>query len=289
MRTLICDFETRSSVSIADCGAFKYIESPDFRPLLLAYAFDDEPVKLVDFTRGEDWPQEFVHALGTDGVLCIAHNAAFEREVIHKELGYTDPAKWLCTMHLAAQCGLPLSLAQVCEALGFGEDKAKMKEGSSLIRWFCVPTKDGYFRDPQKYPEKWDVFRRYCIRDVESERSVFNALKKWSPSSTEHRFWELDAKINENGINTDRELVRNAVAIDSTYKDELARRAVELTGLSNPNSTAQVKHWLEEQEGIVVPSLNKKQVADVVSQLSSKKAKMKVMSQNSKNTKREKL
>ena len=54
---------------------------------------------------------------------------------------------------------------------------------------------------------------------------------------------------------------------DLVVKADLAEQAVALTGLQNPNSTAQVKKWLEEQEGIEVPSLNKKQIADVAEEI----------------------
>ena len=265
--TLLMDFETRSSVDIGACGSFKYIGSPDFQPLLLAYAFDDGPIELIDFMNGDDYPADFIDALNRRDVLKLAWNCAFEREIIHRELGPSPPEDWLDVMHIAATCGLPMSLAGASTALGLPEDKAKMKEGSSLIRWFCVPTRDGYFRDPKKYPDKWETFRDYCIRDVEAERTIFKMLKQYTPSDTERRFWNLDQRINENGINTDPVLVANAIRFDAQYKAELTEQAVALSGLENPNSVAQVKAWLEEQEGIEVPSLNKKVVADVVAQL----------------------
>ena len=269
MRTLLMDFETRSSVDIGACGSFKYMESPDFKPLLLAYAFDDEPIELVDFMAGEGWPQDFIDALVDPDVLKLAWNCAFEREVLHQTIGYTAPEQWLDVMHVAAVCGLPMSLDAAGKALGLPEDQAKMKEGKQLIRWFCVPTKDGYFRDPKKYPERWKTFRDYCIRDVEAERTIYNLLERWTPDDTEHRFWALDQRINERGMNTDTQLVRNAMAFDARYKAGLTEQAVAISGLENPNSVSQIKAWLQEQEGIEVPSLNKKQVADVVAQLST--------------------
>ena len=267
MHTLLMDFETRSSINLGDCGLFKYMTSPDFKPLLLAYAIDDEPVKLIDFMSGETWPNDFVLLLEDPDVLKLAWNCAFEREVLHQTLEYTPPEQWLDVMHIAAVCGLPLSLEGAGEALGLGEDKAKMKEGKQLIRWFCVPTKNGYFRDPADSPEKWTTFREYCKQDVEAERTIYNLLKRWTPDETERKFWCLDARINERGINTDLLLAKNAMNFDAQYKSDLAEQAIAVSGLDNPNSTAQVKRWLEEQEGIEVPSLNKKVVADVVAQL----------------------
>jgi len=271
-RILTCDFETRSGADIGACGSYKYMSDPGFRPLLLAYAFDDEPVKLVDF-RTQPWPQEFLDALNDEDTTLCAWNCAFEREVIHQTIGYTPPEKWVDAMVLAAVCGLPMSLDAAGKALNLSEDQAKMKDGKALIRWFCVPTKDGYFRDREKYPEKWETFKEYCIRDVETERTIFNMLRRWLPDEVEHRFWCLDQRINDNGINTDMELVENAIAFDARYKSELMDRAIAVTGMDNPNSVSQVKTWLQEQEGITVPSLNKKVVADVVAQLSTDAAK----------------
>ena len=270
---LTVDFETRSSVDIGKCGSYKYMAAPDFTPLLMAYSFDDEPVKLIDFANGEDWPSEFTYALREPAITKVAWNCAFEREVIYRTLGYTPPEQWVDAMVLAAVCGLPMSLEQAGSALGLAEDKAKMKEGKALIRWFCVPTKDGYFRSPKDYPDKWSVFRDYCVRDVETEHTIYNMLRRWAPDETEHRFWCLDAEINERGINTDIQLVRNAVRFDQTRKAELTEQAIALSGLENPKSVSQIKGWLQEQEGITVPSLNKKVVADVVAQLNNENCK----------------
>ena len=44
-RRLLVDIETYSSADIAKAGSFKYIESDDFEILLLAYAWDREPVR----------------------------------------------------------------------------------------------------------------------------------------------------------------------------------------------------------------------------------------------------
>lgn len=273
-KLLYMDYETKSSVDIGDCGAFKYAESPDFRPLLLAYAFDDEPVQLWDFTISDGWPKDFLSALRDPSVTKIAWNSSFERIVTRRALGYdSPPEEWTDPMVIAAVCGLPMSLDGAGKALGLPTDQAKMKEGKALIRHWCVPTKDGYFRDPAKFPEKWETFRAYCRQDVEAERTIYNMLKRWTPDATERRFWCLDQRINENGINTDPQLVRNAMAFDARYKAELTEKAIAITGLSNPNSTAQVKHWLEEQEDITVPSLNKKQIAEVVARLKSDASK----------------
>ena len=49
-RHLLVDIETYSSADIARAGSFKYVESDDFEILLLAYAWDKEPVRVIDLT-----------------------------------------------------------------------------------------------------------------------------------------------------------------------------------------------------------------------------------------------
>lgn len=280
MRTLSCDFETFSSVDIKSCGLYKYMASPDFEVLLLTYAFDEEPTKTVDFTAGEEWPEEFLSALRDPEVTKTAWNCSFEREALRVAIGqYQPPEQWEDSMILAAQCGLPASLDGAGKALGLDDDTAKMKEGKALIRYFCVPckpTKSNGMRTrnlPEHAPEKWETFKRYNAQDVVAERAIRNMLLQWKPSEVEHKFWCLDARINEKGMRVDPKLAVNAVAMDRRYKDELTTEAVALTGLANPKSVAQIKNWLFDQEGKEFPSLNKKVIADVVSQLQTDEAK----------------
>ena len=279
-RYLGLDFETFSEVDIGKCGSYRYIRDPSFEALLCAYAYDDEKVLGVDYTAGEDLPGEVLRDLLDPGVVKTAWNCAFEREVIRRKYGIDSPAEqWEDTMILAAQCGLPLSLQGAGEALGLGEDQAKLKEGRALIRYFCLPCRASAANGqrtrnlPEHAPDKWEVFRSYNRQDVEAERTIRNLLERWRPNETEHRFWCLDARINERGVRIDRQLARNAVAMDMKNKAELTEEAIKLTGLENPKSVAQVKKWLADQEGQEFPSLNKKVVAEVVSGLKSDAAK----------------
>lgn len=280
MKTLSIDIETYSEVDIKSCGSFRYIDDPSFEVLLFAYAYDDEPSTVVDFTCGEEIPFFVKHDLYSPEVTKTGWNNAFERYALWKHIGeYLPPEQWEDSMILAAQCGLPASLDGAGAALGLGEDKAKMKEGKALIRYFCNPckaTKANGNRTrnlPEHAPEKWEVFKAYCAQDVNAERHIRNLLLKWAPDEVEHRFWCLDARINENGMLIDKALAEQAVKMDNRYKDELTQRAIEITGLENPKSVSQIKNWLFDQEGKEFPSLNKKVIADVVSVLETEKAK----------------
>ena len=279
-RTLGIDIETFSDIDIASCGSFRYIDSPNFEVMLFAYSWDGEPSTVVDILCGEQAPQDVVDALYDESVIKTGWNNAFERYALWKHFGkYLPPEQWQDTMVLAGVCGLPMSLAGACEALHMGEDTGKMKEGKALIQYFCKPCKPtkangGRTRNlPEHAPEKWELFKKYCGRDVDSEGSVRQKLLRFLPDETEHQFWCLDAKINENGIRYDPVLAEAAIRMDEENKAQLIEEAVRLTGMENPKSVAQIKAWLQEQEGIEVPSLNKKSVADVVGQLTQDSTK----------------
>lgn len=273
-QTLSVDLETYSEVDIGSCGSYRYIDDPSFEILLLAYSWNGEPAVTVDLAQGESIPRSVIDGLFDPNVEKHAWNAAFERYALWKHFGkYLPPEEWVDVMIVAAVCGLPLSLAGACEALNMGEDKAKMKEGKALIKYFCCPCKPTKVNGqrtrnlPEHDPEKWTTFKKYCGRDVDSEEAVWDTLKRYRPEALEQQLWCLDARINERGIPFDPVLARAAIKMDEDNKASLIEEAMELTGLNNPNSVSQIKDWLKEQEGIEVASLNKKAVADVVSQL----------------------
>lgn len=279
-RTLSIDLETYSEIDIAKCGSFRYIDDESFEILLLGYAFDDEPVTVIDLTADEEVPADFLAALYDPEVTKTAWNCAFERFGLWKHFGrYCPPEQWSDTMILSAVCGLPLGLGEAGKALRLEADEAKDREGKALIRYFCSPCRPtkvngGRTRNlPTDAPDKWAQFIEYNRQDVVAERTIRKRLLRWEPDALEHRFWCLDARINELGMRVDRELVHNAIAMDARYKAELTEQAVAISGLENPNSVSQIKQWLLEQEGIEVPSLNKKVVAEVVSQLNGERAK----------------
>ena len=169
--------------------------------------------------------------------------------------------------------------AGVGAALELPEDKAKMKEGKELIRYFCQPCRPtkangGRTRNrPEDAPEKWATFIEYNRRDVETENTIRQRLLKWRPDFSEQKLWCLDQRMNDRGVRIEPRLAENAIKIGNQYREELIEHCKQLTGLENPNSTAQIKSWLEEQEGIEVLSLNKKAIADVYASLNADQTK----------------
>ena len=269
-RRLLVDIETYSSVDITKAGAFKYIESDDFEILLIAYAWNDEPVRVLDLAIYAEYPDEYqdiVSGLIDPDTIKIAHNSAFERAALGKHLWrYLPPEEWEDTMILAAYNGLPLSLDAAGAALRLQDQK--IKEGTSLISYFCKPCKPtiangGRTRNlPHHAPDKWARFREYCRRDVEVAQAIYNRLSRYPVTDLERKVWATDARINERGVQIDRELVESAIAVDNALREEHLEEMRRLTGLENPNSVQQLKAWLSAA-GIECDSLSKATIADI--------------------------
>lgn len=255
------DIETYSSVDIRTAGAYKYIESPDFEILLIAYAFGDDPVNIVDLTS-EEIPGILKGALLDPLVKKHAHNATFERLAFNRIGFNTNIAEWFCSMVKAAYCGYPLSLEEVSKALELG-DQGKSAAGKALIKYFCQPCKptkvnEGRTRNlPSHDPDKWEAFKDYCIQDVEAERGVKTKLAKYDFPVSERAIYILDQQINDRGIEVDLIMAEEAYQMGSKNAEELKANMVKLTGLDNPNSPVQLKKWLGDAMGKEITSLAK--------------------------------
>lgn len=267
-KVLEIDIETYSDVDLIKCGVYAYADSPAFEVLLFAYSFDGGKTQVIDLAQGEELPAEVAEAVFDDSVVKTAFNANFERTCLSRHFDRRlSPKSWHCSAVQAAMLALPRSLEDVGAVLGL--EQQKMKEGKELIRYFCMPCKPtkangGRTRNlPCHAPEKWELFKTYCIRDVDVEKAIRHKLHNFLIPKMEMEVYRLDQEINDRGVLVDRELVRRAVSCDLLYKDIVTTRAYELTGLENPNSVAQLKGWLGEQ-GMEIDSLSKKAVGDLI-------------------------
>lgn len=268
MKKLSCDIETFSDVDLIRCGVYKYADSPDFEMLLFAYAADDGDVHIIDIAGGEELPEKIIQAIKSDTVVKTAYNAQFERVCLSRYLKlpegeYLNPQSWYCTAVQAAELALPLSLADVGSVLGL--ERQKMTEGKELIKYFCVPckpTKSNGNRTrnrPCHDINKWETFKKYCMRDVDVERQIADKLKMYPIRDEEHRLYVLDQIINDRGVLVDSELAEQAVKLNSIQTTVAVEQAYMITRLENPNSVTQLKQWLKEN-GVEIESLSKKAV-----------------------------
>ena len=272
MQTLSIDLETYSDQPLAKTGVYRYVESPDFEILLFAYSVDGGPVRQIDLACGEKIPSEILSALENETVTKWAFNANFERICLSHFLGYPTgdylkPDSWKCSMVWAAYMGLPLSLEGAGAVLGL--EKQKLSEGKDLIKYFCqpcAPTKSNGQRTrnlPKHSQDKWLAFKRYNIRDVETEMSIQARLSKYPVPDSVWEEYHLDQEINDRGVGLDMELVRQAIQMDGRSRSELTQAMKELTSLDNPNSVQQMKQWLADN-GMETDTLGKKAVAELL-------------------------
>ena len=276
------DLETKSDIDIAKSGVYRYADSPYFDILLFAYSVDDAPVQVVDLASGEQLPEEILNALTDDRIQKHAFNASFERICLsvwlHRNYpecfvsygspedacgNYLSPNAWRCTMVAAAYLGLPLSLAGVGAVLQLQQQK--MSEGKALIRHFCIPYDHvngvPQFHAPTDAPEKWNIFRAYNQRDVETEQAIEQKIARFPVPEFVWQEYVLDQSINDRGIQLDLQLVQQAIRMDTLTKDKLLHQLKDLTNLDNPNSVQQMKQWLAEH-GLELESLGKKEVQE---------------------------
>ena len=272
MKTLSIDIETYSDVPLQKTGVYRYCESPNFEILLFAYSVDNAPVEVVDLACGEKIPEEVLVALEDENVIKWAFNAFFERICLSRFLGYPtgeylDPESWRCSMIWSATMGLPLSLEGVGAVLGL--EKQKLTEGKDLIKYFCqpcTPTKTNGQRTrnrPFHAPDKWAAFKRYNVRDVETEMGIQQKLRKFPVPDSVWEEYHIDQEINDRGVRLDMELVHQAIEMDTRSREELTEAMKHLTALENPNSVQQMKQWLSDK-GLETESLDKKAVAELL-------------------------
>ena len=268
---LAIDIETYSSIDITKCGVYAYTQAEDFEILLFAYAYDEEEVKLIDLASGEELPQTIIHDLTSSGVIKTAFNASFERTCLGKYLNKPMTAnQWRCSAVHSLCVGLPTTLEGVSKCLNLQQQK--MSEGKALIRYFSMPCSSSKFKGrrtsnlSEADAQKWEIFKAYCMQDVEVERAIRKRLEQFPMTDKEWELWALDQRINDGGVLVDSVLVQNAINCDEAYENKITREATSLTKLQNPNSPAQLKSWLEGK-GLKVERLSKERVKELLGEV----------------------
>lgn len=112
------DLETYCEIPIKN-GTHAYAEGVEV--MLFAWAIDDGPVNVHDFTESKILPAQLLTALGDECVLIYAHNSHFDRTMLRHELlrrewpgllGAVAIERWRDTMVKALAHGLRPSRIQ---------------------------------------------------------------------------------------------------------------------------------------------------------------------------------
>ena len=267
MKTLSIDIETYGSIDLTKSGVYKYTQN-DFEILLIAYAYDDEEIKIIDLNNNEKIPPQLKKDILDENVIKTAFNANFERVCLSKYFNtYLSPKMFRCTQVHSLYLGLPHGLDNVVKTLRLKEQK--LEEGKSLIRFFMkkenldLLTSNIESTKKDEAIKKDEEFKKYCINDVRVERSIRKVLEKVKLPESEQKLWELDQEINDRGVLVDINLLKNAIYYDNIFKSNLIEKLKTITNINNPKSNNQMKDYLKSL-GVEVNSLSKESVVDLL-------------------------
>lgn len=253
MTQINLDYESYSEVDIKTEGLDRYSAHPSTEILMAAYSIDGGKVQHEELMRGRKPSAELRDALTDPHVKKWAFNAQFERVMTRRVMKIKTPyTSWRCTMVRAYMMGFAGDLLKVGTQIGLKAEHLKDTEGKKLIQIFCKPqriTKANPFlrRNEMTDPELWEKFCRYNVKDVIAEMAIMNRLASFHCLESEWDLYALDQYINDTGVYIDDRLAASALELAEECKPILVSRMQQLTGLDNPNSTAQIKPWLLER------------------------------------------
>jgi len=282
MKKLWLDFETRSFIDLKACGLDRYAKDETTEVLMLAWAFDDDKVKLWIPILGQTMPPELHAGLIDHEVVKMAWNYNFEKDVFHYRLGYVIPQQeWFDPSILCANMSLPVGLDRAASALNIDIElkKTKYTGKNKPVKLFSEPSKytktflkknpqitsPFYYKDWESHPEQWQAFCDYCCQDVVAERAVWYAAvaMKCEMTDGEVLAWLLDQRMNETGVWIDRKFVENAKALAEAEVGSIMTALKNITGCDNPNSGKQLGEWLRERK-YQFDSLDKDHIAEAL-------------------------
>jgi hypothetical protein len=261
IKKLHLDFETYSPVDINRTLA-NY--APACEVLLCAWAIDDGKTQMWDVAAGYPMPVALYEAAHDPDVWILAHNAVFEYQVIkHTSIfgpGDIPLERFYCSMTQALCHNLPAALETLGTVFKLAEDQAKMRDGKALVRWFCTPNELGVFRGMEPY-DKWQRFKDYCVRDVDTMRKLHNSMPKinypFDQTHTERILWLETERMNMNGFGVDLELANASVAMAARIKDRSSQDMLDATdgAVASATQAAALRKYLSDTYGVELPNM----------------------------------
>ena len=257
------DLETWSETSIND-GAHRYAE--DAEVLLFAWAVDDGPVQCWDVASVKHRPHELIEAIAEADEYWGHNSSGFDRPVLRKALPavfqHFKEERHRDTLVQALCHGLPGSLGALCEIFKLGADVAKDKRGKQLIRMFCMPQPANQKlrrKTRETHPAEWTEFIEYAKSDITAMRELHKKMPKWNYPNHEFelKLWQMDHRINNEGIYVDLELSAKAIEAVNAAQTQLATRVDEATDGAVGSATQRDKllqHILSEY-GVSLPDM----------------------------------
>lgn len=297
------DFETRSKISVADVGPWRYSLDPSTTVLCLCYKKSDSTKDMVSVITKGDFENYFDNRVLAGGIIPFspglaninrlvalaenpnvrfyAHNSMFEycmwNNILAKVYGFPelkDFDRWECTASKAATHALPRALGACAKALHLSEEKDET--GKRIMMKLSRPKKPSK-KDPSIWcdnPEDFKTLYKYCEQDVIVESAIDNAIPELN--SFEREIWKLDQRINSRGIKIDVETLDIAIRFVDTFKNKLNDELCYLTG-GLVSKASEVKRLTEYLHDFVdkkdLPSLNAASINEYLANCTDSKIK----------------
>lgn len=243
-RVLSLDVETACIADLKKTGASRYSRDPSLIVTVIAWAFDDDPVKsYTPFTK-IGLPHEIRTHIEAGGKV-RAWNAFFEFCILRNYFGVdVKPEQMVCTMQAALHAGLPGALGDCGPALKLNIVKdttahalmlrmAKPRSVSPLVWWHNTDK------------DKLAALEKYCRRDVEAEREIAKNIPPLP--DREMQISIMDRKANSHGLYLDQRLIDAMLSIADAATARLNARCAQITNgqVTSPGSqTARLLEWL---------------------------------------------
>ncbi|WP_413725375.1 DNA polymerase [Sodalis sp. RH16] len=267
LKKLWLDLETYCETPIKN-GTHSYAEGVEI--MLIAWAIDDGPVSVHDFTESTTLPVPLFSSLRNENTVIYAHNSHFDRTMLRHDLRRRQMSglvvggveRWRDTMVKALAHGLPGALGALCEVLNVPADQAKDKEGKALIQLFCKPRpKNNALRraTSKTHPEEWKRFVAYASLDIEAMRAIDKKLPVWNYQGEELALWHFDQRINDRGVCMDIELATAALNAVEDEQARLGKRTQVITDNEVQAATqrdAMLRH-IAQAFGVDLPDMQK--------------------------------
>lgn len=283
MRRLWLDFETRSEVDLKDSGIDRYSTDPSTEVLMLAWAFDEEPVSLWLPILGEPMPERLHAGLVDKSVTKCAWNYNFELNIFKHKIFEIPQAEWFDPSVICANMSLPIGLDRAADALNIDISlkKTVITGKKKPTKMFSEPTKQlkrvlkkdptapaFYFKDWNTHPEDWQVFCDYCKQDVVAERAVWHAVTAMNCPMTdgEKEAWLLDQRMNNYGVYIDRTFVECAREYALQEVGEIIAEMQKITQLpftKSGKNLSKLDEWLQARN-YKFDSLDKEHIAEAI-------------------------
>lgn len=268
---LFYDLETKSqSADLKKVGTYRYAANPTTELLCGALALDDEPIHL--WKPGEKLPKKYIDHM-KKGRPMVAHGAQFEIQIHRQKLtpvhGWPaiEVPQFRCSQAMALALALPPALENISEALGIDEFKDKV--GKRVMLQMTKPRKARKGENPDEVhwyddEERHQTLQGYCIKDVDVMRQGFNVM--WPLTEDEQALWVLDQIINDRGFYVDPKLLMSMrrIILDAALDIDASLVKITKGAVKTVGQVAQMKDWLELECGVVIKSLNKQTIPDLL-------------------------